>query len=139
MMTILFSKKKNILDGRGKNEGGMSGWMGWWAQLADVIRAVCFVIFLGMAFGRVSAQDSTAVEYRYPSGEISSRGALKNGVPAGYWVSFHEDGTRKSEGNWTDGKLDGEWVFYDEKGRVCLLYTSPSPRDLSTSRMPSSA
>ena len=27
--------------------------------------------------------------------------------------------------------LDGEWV--------CLLYTSPSPRDLSTSRMPSSA
>ena len=26
-----------------------------------------------------------------------------------------------------------EWV------KVCLLYTSPSPRDLSTSRMPSSA
>ena len=24
-------------------------------------------------------------------------------------------------------------------GMVCLLYTSPSPRDLSTSRMPSSA
>ena len=27
--------------------------------------------------------------------------------------------------------MDGNWV--------CLLYTSPSPRDLSTSRMPSSA
>ena len=26
-----------------------------------------------------------------------------------------------------------------ERVRVCLLYTSPSPRDLSTSRMPSSA
>ena len=26
-----------------------------------------------------------------------------------------------------------------EKGQPCLLYTSPSPRDLSTSRMPSSA
>ena len=26
-----------------------------------------------------------------------------------------------------------------ELGMVCLLYTSPSPRDLSTSRMPSSA
>ena len=25
------------------------------------------------------------------------------------------------------------------KGAICLLYTSPSPRDLSTSRMPSSA
>ena len=27
----------------------------------------------------------------------------------------------------------------DEECRPCLLYTSPSPRDLSTSRMPSSA
>ena len=26
-----------------------------------------------------------------------------------------------------------------KKGGICLLYTSPSPRDLSTSRMPSSA
>ena len=25
------------------------------------------------------------------------------------------------------------------QGSICLLYTSPSPRDLSTSRMPSSA
>ena len=27
----------------------------------------------------------------------------------------------------------------DQEAEVCLLYTSPSPRDLSTSRMPSSA
>ena len=27
----------------------------------------------------------------------------------------------------------------DEGMKICLLYTSPSPRDLSTSRMPSSA
>ena len=27
----------------------------------------------------------------------------------------------------------------DGKEELCLLYTSPSPRDLSTSRMPSSA
>ena len=30
-------------------------------------------------------------------------------------------------------------VTLGPKGRNCLLYTSPSPRDLSTSRMPSSA
>ena len=29
--------------------------------------------------------------------------------------------------------------FKDRESRYCLLYTSPSPRDLSTSRMPSSA
>ena len=32
-----------------------------------------------------------------------------------------------------------EIVYPVEKGKACLLYTSPSPRDLSTSRMPSSA
>ena len=30
-------------------------------------------------------------------------------------------------------------IEYDQHPLVCLLYTSPSPRDLSTSRMPSSA
>eukprot|EP00831_Metopus_contortus_P004316 TRINITY_DN11594_c0_g1_i1.p3 TRINITY_DN11594_c0_g1~~TRINITY_DN11594_c0_g1_i1.p3 ORF type:complete len:133 (-),score=16.59 TRINITY_DN11594_c0_g1_i1:153-551(-) len=29
--------------------------------------------------------------------------------------------------------------FHQQKTYTCLLYTSPSPRDLSTSRMPSSA
>ena len=39
----------------------------------------------------------------------------------------------------------GEWALADDSGLSvdaldgCLLYTSPSPRDLSTSRMPSSA
>ena len=36
---------------------------------------------------------------------------------------------------------DQRWEVYTHGGRnnTCLLYTSPSPRDLSTSRMPSSA
>ena len=37
-----------------------------------------------------------------------------------------------------------EWAFTSKEEKIklletCLLYTSPSPRDLSTSRMPSSA
>ena len=40
--------------------------------------------------------------------------------------------------------IDGETLRYlrntgRDEDRICLLYTSPSPRDLSTSRMPSSA
>ena len=31
------------------------------------------------------------------------------------------------------------WTFTGAASKACLLYTSPSPRDLSTSRMPSSA
>ena len=32
-----------------------------------------------------------------------------------------------------------DYSMYVILDRACLLYTSPSPRDLSTSRMPSSA
>ena len=35
--------------------------------------------------------------------------------------------------------LDGVMGEVADKSGICLLYTSPSPRDLSTSRMPSSA
>ena len=52
-------------------------------------------------------------------------------------------------GSWLIGKGEGEWDavalfrYPDAKTMfatvACLLYTSPSPRDLSTSRMPSSA
>ena len=34
---------------------------------------------------------------------------------------------------WINESADDHWEV------ICLLYTSPSPRDLSTSRMPSSA
>ena len=39
-------------------------------------------------------------------------------------------------GNDLDSYLQG---LQSGQNGVCLLYTSPSPRDLSTSRMPSSA
>ena len=32
-----------------------------------------------------------------------------------------------------------DWIINNYQDIICLLYTSPSPRDLSTSRMPSSA
>ncbi len=37
---------------------------------------------------------------------------------------------------WLTALIRKDW---DRISRTCLLYTSPSPRDLSTSRMPSSA
>ena len=49
------------------------------------------------------------------------------------------------ESNWYGGNDYGDKLAEDHKirkyvhARFCLLYTSPSPRDLSTSRMPSSA
>ena len=39
----------------------------------------------------------------------------------------------------SDKDDDFEKLILLETNKACLLYTSPSPRDLSTSRMPSSA
>ena len=39
-----------------------------------------------------------------------------------------------STGKFIVEKVDGEMCY-----RICLLYTSPSPRDVNRSRMPSSA
>ena len=62
-----------------------------------------------------------------------------DGVQAGVVYSV-DDGT--GEQNFGDGATaKAIWVnqFTAVADGDCLLYTSPSPRDLSTSRMPSSA
>ena len=48
---------------------------------------------------------------------------------------------RRMGGNQGDTWLRGvnHGLMYVMTIKICLLYTSPSPRDLSTSRMPSSA
>ena len=57
--------------------------------------------------------------------------------PLNYWLS--EEGIEKS----TIGLLSLVFLIYSLKvfwaPLVCLLYTSPSPRDAESSRMPSSA
>ena len=47
-------------------------------------------------------------------------------------------GCENDEGKSEDEKT-AEDIWQEIQGYSCLLYTSPSPRDLSTSRMPSSA
>ena len=39
-----------------------------------------------------------------------------------------------------EASLEGPWEYWEEEEKKnCLLYTSPSPRDATLSRMPSSA
>ena len=59
-----------------------------------------------------------------------------------YLLEAHDD-KRIDNYYWMrdDSRDDPEVIEYleNENKLACLLYTSPSPRDLSTSRMPSSA
>lgn len=55
-------------------------------------------------------------QFRYPNGNISSEGYIRNGKPDGYWKSYYVTGVLKSEGKRTNFLLDSLWVFYDQAG-----------------------
>ena len=58
------------------------------------------------------------------------------------WVYSNDQsqiGFLDTSGSWDLRKTMNSHLQVYGSGSTCLLYTSPSPRDLSTSRMPSSA
>ena len=73
------------------------------------------------------------------------RGTFKEGTNFGAWACTVAR-YKVLEHRRKEARHAGLFLFNDElseflgeKAQNCLLYTSPSPRDLSTSRMPSSA
>ena len=52
---------------------------------------------------------------------------------------IEEDDFATAYGQQLGYKKADNFILLEADSKVCLLYTSPSPRDLSTSRMPSSA
>ena len=56
-----------------------------------------------------------------------------------YFALFQPDNRPRWPGNIKKFRIDGATGNVIDFNNPCLLYTSPSPRDLSTSRMPSSA
>lgn len=80
-------------------------------------RGLCWSFCLLNSFAYLQEKDSlTTREYYYSTGEISSKGIIKNGQPWGAWRNFYPSGVLKSEGIITAGKSDGAWNFYNEKG-----------------------
>ena len=72
--------------------------------------------------------------YAYPNGDTTTWASADTTGISGW------DKLYNSDAHWFAGALEmaaGTDPF--DVGWGCLLYTSPSPRDLSTSRMPSSA
>ena len=82
----------------------------------------------------LSAHDQGNTEtQRYRWGVINEKDTDVYNV---YWMNT--DDPTSTDNSWT--RFDFTNRFYDFAYLLsCLLYTSPSPRDLSTSRMPSSA
>ena len=87
---------------------------------------------------------SDAHEHRYPPA-----GSTEHDPTFWHWLGFHapESATARVERrSWlgdeihkNDNTFHLPWTWRTRRFQVCLLYTSPSPRDGLLSRMPSSA
>ena len=60
-------------------------------------------------------------------------------VPHTHWLDFYLGILIRGSIGFKSNYLAKKELFIFPLNIICLLYTSPSPRDLSTSRMPSSA
>ena len=66
------------------------------------------------------------------------RGRMKGAAHKGNYVAYGDFGLQALEPSWiTSNQIEAARIAMTRY--ICLLYTSPSPRDVEESRMPSSA
>ena len=67
---------------------------------------------------KIEVVDGIVIKYHANNKTIWSKGKTKNGLPDGYWEWFRVDGTLKRSGHFKLGEAVGEWITYDNKGKV---------------------
>ena len=104
----------------------------------------------GMFYAPTAAIQQDAQPYQNPvelaftnlaAGATAPTNALNNPFPTGVLQPVGRASNYESviEGQNVDAVVPNEPSTYTEQWNICLLYTSPSPRDRTRSRMPSSA
>ena len=105
-----------------------------------LLTSTALVMTAGIAAAEMSMSAGAKLTYgNFGTGDFRSNGAAGATAPDATWSSEADLDIAGSGGG---GTLSySATLELDESGEAqgCLLYTSPSPRDLSTSRMPSSA
>ena len=118
-------------------------------MIATMILLIALAITVAFAFHGSSIKEKNIVEANYAGQKAVNYISTNMNVPEQLSLNV----INVSDVNWTDDlykvMVDIEYqgrtinqvpVYVTKDGKnLCLLYTSPSPRDLSTTRMPSSA
>jgi antitoxin component YwqK of YwqJK toxin-antitoxin module len=66
---------------------------------------------------------------RHKNGSVRARGQKAGDVLVGYWEWFRKDGTRMRSGSFQNGEQVGEWVTYDQHGKVYrVTHFKPKPK-----------
>ena len=88
--------------------------------------------------GALARQEETRLPRRLMNGRLTARGPKEAGRPPKQWEDSLQENLRALGAVPRKG-AQRKWFVYDVEVNDCLLYTSPSPRDATLSRMPSSA
>lgn len=62
--------------------------------------------------------DGFTIKYHANGVTRWSKGKVENNQPEGYWEWYRIDGTIKRSGHFKNGEAVGEWITYDQDGKV---------------------
>ena len=67
---------------------------------------------------KVELIDGYTIKYHASGKTRWSKGRVINGNPEGYWEWYRLSGIIKRSGHFDKGEPVGEWITYDQKGKV---------------------
>ncbi|OIV42650.1 toxin-antitoxin system YwqK family antitoxin [Flavobacterium johnsoniae] len=86
------------------------------------------VLFSGIVTAQEANPELEAVgnkvkaTYYYDNGRVQQEGFYKDGKLDGVWVSYDEKGHKKAVGEYTDGVKTGNWIFFNENNLSEVAY-----------------
>ena len=111
------------------------------ASLAYLLQSRGFKVRLRKLDPYLNVDPGTMSPFQHGEVYVTDDGA-ETDLDLGHYERFSGVSAKKSD-NITTGKIYSDVLKRERKGeylgKTCLLYTSPSPRDMRRSRMPSSA
>lgn len=60
--------------------------------------------------------------YYYDNGKVQQEGFFKDGKLDGVWVSYDEKGNKTAVGEYTNGLKTGKWIFFNENSLSEVAY-----------------
>ncbi|MGM0665726.1 MAG: toxin-antitoxin system YwqK family antitoxin [Bacteroidota bacterium] len=99
-------------------------------MIKKLILSTAAIVLFSLLNGQDNRLEDGYHVFRYPNGNISSEGNIRDGKPDGYWKSYYVTGVIKSEGRRRNHLLDSIWVFYTQTGdtleKIDYLYGKKS-------------
>ena len=69
---------------------------------------------MNIANGKPDGVEST---FYASSGKIMETGSYSEGLKAGIWIRYNENGAKTGEASYLNGKKNGTWIVWDDNGK----------------------